>query len=304
MRNLAKTIAIVSLILAFQVSLVSADSGAAQANRNYPVKAENVEIVKKTTLKGAPAKPDRSQVKAATGTIGAAIPAGGRKYAIVIGISDYPGTSSDLQYGDKDAEEVRRVLSTDYGFSGVTILTNDDATTSAIYDAVKGMRSTLGPNDELVFFFSGHGAKGKADDGDLSKIDQSIVVWKGSEAEGFDFIWDGQLKAWFGSFPTSRIIFIFDSCLSGGMNVLSAPGRVVNMACTATGLSYEGDSWGGGHGQFTYYFVMQGMDAGKADTFTKDGVVTVEEAFDYSKANCVWQTPTIADGFQYDLNLT
>lgn len=303
MKNLAKTIAIVSLILAFQVSLVSADSGAAQANRYYPVKAENVEIVKKTTLKGAPAKPDKSQAKAATGTIGAAIPTGGRKYAIVIGISDYPGTSSDLQYGDKDAAEVKRILSSDYGFTGVTILTNSGATTNAIYNAVNTMRSTLGPNDELVFFFSGHGAKGRADDGDFNKNDQSIVVWKGSEAEGFDFIWDGQLKALFSSFPTNRIIFIFDSCLSGGMSVLNSTGRVVNMACTSNGLSYEGDSWGGGHGQFTYYFVMQGMDAGKADTFTKDGVVTVEEAFDYSKANCVWQTPTIADDFTNDLNL-
>ncbi|MEI8200434.1 MAG: caspase family protein [Eubacteriales bacterium] len=303
MLKLPKVIAIVSLILSLQVSLVSADSGAGQANRYKPVKAQDVEIVKKAALKGAPAKPDKTLARAATGTIGAAIPAGGKKYAIVIGISDYPGTSSDLSFGDKDAIEVKNVLITDYGFNAVKILTNNQATTSAIYDEVKNMKALLGPDDELVFFYSGHGAKGKADDGDSNKTDQSIVVWKGSEAQGFDFIWDGQLKDWFSGFSNSRIIFIFDSCLSGGMSVLNSPGRIVNMACTANGLSYEGDSWGGGHGQFTYYFVMQGLDAGKADSFTKDGIVTVEEAFDYSKVNCISQTPTIADGFQNDLNL-
>jgi len=83
------------------------------------------------------------------------------------------------------------------------------------------MRNLLGSNDELVFFYSGHGAKGKADDGDSSKTDQSIVVWKGSETDGFAFIWDGQLKALFNAFPTNRIIFIFDSCLSGGMIIRS-----------------------------------------------------------------------------------
>ncbi len=303
MRNLPKVIAIVSLILALQVTLVSADSGASQAKRYYPVKAQNVEIVKKATLKGVPAKPDKTQGKAATGMIGAPIPDGGKKYAIVIGISDYPGTSSDLQYGDKDALEVKRVLTADYGFSVVKLLTDSQATASNIFAEVNNMRGLLGPSDELVFFYSGHGAKGKADDGDSNKVDQSIVVWNGSEDDGFAFIWDGQLDALFSGFPTNRIIFIFDSCLSGGMRVLNDTGRVVNMACTANGLSYEGDSWGGGHGQFTYYFVMQGLDAGNADTFANDGIVTVEEAFDYSKLNCVWQTPTIADGFQYDLNL-
>ena len=73
------------------------------------------------------------------------------------------------------------------------------------------------------------------------------------------------------------------------------------MACTATGLSYEGD-WGGGHGQFTYYFAIKGMDLKAADNALKpDNVVTVEEAFDYTKACCQSQTPTISDNFTNDL---
>lgn len=84
------------------------------------------------------------------------------------------------------------------------------------------------------------------------------------------------------------------------MSVLKTPGRIVNMGCTSTGYSYEGSQWGGGHGQFTWYFMIEGLGAGKANS-GKDNLVTVEEAFDYTKANCVWQTPTIADGFYNDL---
>jgi hypothetical protein len=57
---------------------------------------------------------------------------------------------------------------------------------------------------------------------------------------------DGQLRDWFAGFETQRIIFIFDSCLAGGMTDLQAPGRVINMACSESGVSYEDDSWQNG----------------------------------------------------------
>ena len=76
------------------------------------------------------------------------------------------------------------------------------------------------------------------------------------------------------------------------------------MACSESGLSYEG-LWGD-NGQFTYFFVDQGMLASKADKYDNiEGVadVTVEEAFDYAKANCQMQKPTISDSFSNDLLL-
>jgi hypothetical protein len=74
-------------------------------------------------------------------------------------------------------------------------------------------------------------------------------------------------------------------------------------------VSYEGDAWE--NGQFTYYFVGQGMLSGKADRYDHDGDtvlleprdVAVEEAFDYAKANCQMQKPIISDRFDNDLLL-
>ncbi len=300
-RKISALILITSLVLSMQVIPSYGGSDAAQENRN-PVKAENVEIVKKATIKGTPQKPAKTTVTAATGIIGATVT--GTRYAVVIGISDYPGSSSDLSYGDDDALAVKSVLMEQYGFSAgnITLLTDSEATRSNIFAAVDTYKALLESGDELVFFFSGHGAKGRADDYDRSNVDQSIVVWRGADdAAGFDYIWDGELKRQFEGFNDgSRIAFIFDSCLSGGMNVLKSTNRVVNMACTANGLSYKG-SWGGGHGQFTYYFMMEGLGLLKADSSDADSTVSIEEAFDYSKSKCSSQTPTIADGFTNDM---
>jgi len=60
------------------------------------------------------------------------------------------------------------------------------------------------------------------------------------------------------------------------------------MACCEDGLSYESSQWGGGHGQFTYYFVREGMKTGSADAYNQLpslAGVTIEEAFDYAKTH-------------------
>jgi len=307
MKKSIKTISsmlVILLITTLQTFAVSPLPAGESHSVFAPVKASAVEIVKKVTVKANASKPAKAAATAATGVIGAPLPNGGTRYAIVIGINDYPGTSSDLDYAVADAESVIDTLML-YGFQSNNIIVLEDAAASGtnIYNAVLSMKSSLGAQDELVFFYSGHGAKGRADDGDTRSTDQSIVVCN-DDHTGFQYIWDGQLQSWFGGFPTSRVIFAFDSCLSGGMSVLKDTGRVVNMACTATGYSYESDAWGGGHGQFTYYFIINGLaleELSPADVKLKDGQVSIEEAFDYAKAKCVSQTPTIADVFKNDL---
>ncbi|MDP2933039.1 MAG: hypothetical protein Q8N81_02815 [bacterium] len=116
------------------------------------------------------------------------------------------------------------------------------------------------------------------------------------------------MKGSFSGFLTNRIVFIFDSCVAGGMTTdLSASGRVLNMATQETGFDTAVESiYGGiGAGEFTYYFVIKGMGENLADVFGTEGesVVTVEEAFDYAKASVNYDHPTISDKFEKDLLL-
>ncbi len=247
----------------------------------------------------------------ATGILGEELK--GNKYAIIIGISNYPGTEMDLKYADDDARIVKEILESQYNFPSENIFSFIDegngaddsqptqATAQNIFDKINDLKVKLNPDDELVFFFSGHGARGQANDGDSEFIDEAIVVHNGQDNV---YIWDGQLKDWFNDFPTNRIVFVFDSCLSGGMTDLSAPGRIINMATQELGLydnAVELDDLG--HGEFTYYFFIKAIKEKLGDVTPADGVVSCEEAFDYVNTNSIYDKPSIIDRFENDLYL-
>lgn len=278
-------------------------------DKQKPVPATNVQLVKKVTDKapGPPIIPPgqdnpnkKKKEGAATGILGS--PVSGSRYAVVVGISDYPGDANDLNYSDDDAIEMANALTESYGFANVALLTDLDATREAILTAIESIPADAG---EVVFFYSGHGMNGDADDGDTERTDEAIVA---HDTENLVPIWDGELRDAFSRFVTSRVILVFDTCLAGGMKKdLEAPGRVIAMATTERGYAYESSLWQ--NGEFSYYFVDLGMVQGEANThdYDEDGTfgepeqVTVEEAFDYAKANCSRDKPNVGDYFANDL---
>ena len=296
---------IIAILVAVLVLVLIAPAVLAKPDMDKPLPATDVELVKKATLHDKPAGGGKLAKQAATSVLGEQLGTGAKKYAIIVGISDYPGTLNDLQHCDDDARDMSAALTTLYGYnsSNIHLLLDMGASFTAILGAVNGIKAKAKAGDEVVFFFSGHGTNGVAPDFDKETIDEAIVSHDGNPSGSLIAIWDGQLRDWFADFKTSRIIFIFDSCLAGGMTDLKADGRVINMACSESGLSYEDGSWQ--NGQFTYYFVDQGMLAGEADTYDNiaGADVTIEEAFDYAKADCRMQKPTISDSFSNDLLL-
>ena len=273
-------------------------------------------------------KPGEEQV--ATGIIGAE--AAGEKYAVVIGICNYPGTVNDLCWSDGDSLNMYQALAELYGYADENIyllrdmaglndepvydpqnITDGAATLANIEWAISDIEGKVNEGDEVVFFFSGHGGDGIAGDNDKERRDEAIIVHNGSKIV---YLWDGQLRDRFSNFPTSRISFIFDSCLAGGMNDVADAGRVVSMGTSETQVGYvlSKGTLGSepGEGVFTHYFVEEGMNSGYADGYnqigTEDGKVVVEESFDYAKQKIKSspykrQKPVISDNFTDDLLL-
>jgi hypothetical protein len=290
-----KRLTIFILITALLISLTFPSIVSAQVDKAKPSQAKNVELVKKVTLRGPQARGGKKIRDTAKGELG--LLCSGDRYAILIGIEDYPGDANDLDWSNDDVDDMKNVLDNIYTFDNVYTLKDEGATIDAIYDNIDLVKGMADEDDEVLFFFSGHGARGRANDGDKEKIDESIVVYDG-------LIWDGDLENWFSDFNTSRIVFIFDSCLSGGMTDLEATGRVICMSATESGTAYEFDALE--NGQFTYYFVDEGMNLYLADKYDHDDNlsthdVTIEEAYDYTKVNCIWQRPVISDSVPYDL---
>ncbi|MBI3947080.1 MAG: caspase family protein, partial [Armatimonadetes bacterium] len=85
----------------------------------------------------------------------------GTSWALVIGINRYPagGPLRSLNFAVKDAEEVRALLVDDYAFpaGNVTLLLDDAATKQAILDGLTDLADKAGPDDRILFYFSGHG---------------------------------------------------------------------------------------------------------------------------------------------------
>lgn len=312
-----KKVAIAVFAFAFLLGAMVVMAQEKRENKfDKPSKAKNVQVSEKKVLseserksldeiekglKGKPAKPSPipdPSAGGATGTLGAELPEGGQRYAILIGLANYAGTVNDLcvtaaktgkdfptttdglaQYcKDDDALNMKQALVDRYGYldDGHIFLVSD---ADATYDKIKtkideltvginGNPPVLTVNDELVFFFSGHGATGVALDetgaqlNNDEALDEAMVIYDQDyneqafldNTDGYAtnykpgnsaYIWDDQLKAWFENSPTSRILFAFDTCKAGGMNDLASTaigadgiGRVLSLSSGETQNSY------------------------------------------------------------------
>lgn len=79
-----------------------------------------------------------------------------RQYALVIGINEYPNYPR-LQNAVYDAQEVGRMLKTEYGFDEVRELYNSQATGANIQRGVEDILEVMKPGDDMLIFYSGHG---------------------------------------------------------------------------------------------------------------------------------------------------
>jgi hypothetical protein len=287
--------------------------------------ANNIEIITKSGTKGiTPMGPPMRGTKpvASTGVIGAG---GGTGYAVVVGIADYPGPLDvyneglDLYYPDDDAQLMAYALWAKYGYQpqNITLLTDQAASRTAVLDAIAEMAAKAGPDDEVVFFFSGHAVKLTGNGKGGGNV--GILTW-GMETPYGDFpevITDKELKAAFETFQTDRQVFIFDSCVGAAFNEIGGEGSVLIAASGQAGTAAEDlppDSpynAGMNHGLFTFFLVQYGILGGYAD-LNGDGAVTIEEAYDFARFNLeqmsqaglgLWQIPAISDQFENDLLL-
>ena len=137
------------------------------------------------------------------------VPPKGQYYALVIGISAYPG-SLRLQTPAADATAVGDLLANSYGFQ-VSRLLDQAANRTGILSAINSYRARLQPEDNLLIYFAGHGEwdreGGKAywlpADADSSESSNAIIA---------DEITAGVRRQ-----KANHVLVIADSCYSGDL---------------------------------------------------------------------------------------
>ena len=229
---------------------------------------------------------------------------GGRKYALVIGVSRYKfheGGLRDLQYADSDSRSIAEFLKTSAGFkdSDISYLENENATVENVRAAVDLFLERARENDFIFLFLAGHGAQDPFDPRNLYLILHDSKVTN-LPRTGLNM---AELQAQFiDRLRAKRMVILIDACHSGGIDpaekssfrqlersenntfsiyaekLFSGEGRALLTSSDVNEISEEGKRWGGGHGVFTWA-ILEGL-RGTADV-NRDRVVTTGELFDF-----------------------
>lgn len=144
-----------------------------------------------------------------------------KKYALCVGINDYPGTGSDLQGCVNDANDWTRLL-TSMGYEVFTML-DEQATKANVVIALQSLVSKAKYLDKIVFTYSGHGSWIPDKDNDEPDGRDEVLVLHDYDRGGL--LSDDELSAIFANrrFGVKPII-LSDSCHSGSV------ARFVNFA--------------------------------------------------------------------------
>jgi formylglycine-generating enzyme required for sulfatase activity len=236
-----------------------------------------------------------------------------RRYAIIVGINQYsdPGLVS-LAKAQNDAGDLAAALKRLGGYRVISLMTGDKAYSDAFFPSkakiigqVEAMADSLGPDDQVLFFFSGHGVNdAKTGDSYLLPID---VQAKDPVASGVNLQKDILVK--FTNAGVRHVVALVDACQktvykdkgmrpTGVDQVRTVSDAVVITATGAGKASYEDPQ--GSNGLFTKG-ILAALQ-GEADA-NRDGVVSVEEleqflprtVADYALASGISQKPAVFD---------
>jgi hypothetical protein len=149
-----------------------------------------------------------------------------RQKALLVGINDYPDPANRLEGCVNDVFTMSKVLqSCGLPPETIRVCLDDRATAQGIIDRLKWLLDDPKPGDELVFYYSGHGAR-IPEYGENFEPDRHVETLV---AHDFDWtmekaVTDDQIYELYSQLPyETRLIMIFDCCHSGGIHRDSGP---------------------------------------------------------------------------------
>lgn len=188
-------------------------------------------------------------------------------YVVCVGISDYQNIRS-LRLPENDAKSIAALYKTKT--KNVILITGKYATHQTILKALNDQFKRAAKNDQIVFFFSGHGYEGGFCPYDMGSKYKNGLTYQ-------------EIYAAFRGSKASRKIILADACFSGGLrkdkksrNPSTASNIMLFLSSRTNETSIETPKMKNGF--FTAY-LERGLRGG-ADT-NKDKIVTAKELYSY-----------------------
>ena len=171
-------------------------------------------------------------------------------YLLAIGVNAYLHITPDLHNAVNDVEGLVEVLTHKYQFEveNVQTLINEEATKKSIHLALTRLQKKLGPHDNLIIYFAGHGHWYK------NRERGYWIPYDAKEGELDEYIRDGDILDWIRDFRCFHLVLISDSCFSGmffGGRVRSTTSQFPSRwALTSGGIELVKDGPQGGNSPF------------------------------------------------------
>jgi hypothetical protein len=142
-------------------------------------------------------------------------------YALVIAISQYQTVKPLPLAVQNDAKDIRSTLTSPshcgYDPANVRFLLDADATLAEIRAGLSWLANVAGPDDSVVVYFSGHGARLQNSGGYESLL---IPVDADNKDLGASSLSETELSTALKSIRSARLLILIDACHSGGAVVL------------------------------------------------------------------------------------
>jgi hypothetical protein len=198
----------------------------------------------------------------------------GSMYGVFVGITDYGGSNNLFGCADDARQLAQAYINARLGSaSQFVVLTDAEATTTAVRQAFAQIAQRVGPNDVFMFFHSGHGNRHASQDrtADPDGFVETIVLRDGEvNAHEMAQLFDG-VRADVG-------MLALDSCYSGGFARAfgGSPNRFGMYSSEEDVLSQVAQRFQAGG--YLSYFLRRGVTEGDGN---RDGSLRAGELADY-----------------------
>lgn len=221
-----------------------------------------------------------------------------RVFAVMVGISDYPGSGNDLPFTAEDARKLQQTLQRNNVLaSDSAVLIDAQATRASVRAAFQRVAAAAGPDDLFLFFYSGHGNQVRTTPSatEPDGKDETIELYDGAMR-------DDEVAQLFQQVHSRTALLVLDSCFSGGFarDVVSHPGVMGLFSSEEDLTSAVADKFQAGG--YLSHFIQTGLSGGADEN--RDRVITAGELSAYvrrqfaSEASNV-SSSTMAGGRNY-----
>jgi hypothetical protein len=175
-----------------------------------------------------------------------------KNYLLTISINQY-SQWPPLNNAVQDAKDFREVLIAKYGFEPENIISIEDtlADRKNIYDAFKTLAQKIGPYDNLIIYYSGHGLY------DPTFNEGYWIPYNAAKNSESDYISNSNLLSYLKAIDSKHTFLIADACFSGALFSDAKRGYADNVGqfksrwgFTSGSLEYVSDGSAGGNSPF------------------------------------------------------